>query len=372
MTSPVTTVTDNPVNKALAAARQIVPPQVIEQGKELVREQLGKLSQEAKDTVARAADSGVNLATDAVIGPLHTFLQGAKAFPFGESLMKTLGTMVSKAAKELIPTATKINIPETIFMDICYTPEKVNAEVVKQLDAIRNHPRVKTFIDTITSPSEWGALLMSPDKFIAKCKDVLGIKDEAKPAAKKDTKNEKPGFFRACVNWIAGFAGPSDPKEIEAKLKGAGAIKSTWYKLPPIGRKVVVFGGGALVALKAVTIGFFAAKIAAFGIVAWLGKGMFSKVLGGGNSDVGQSKKKGMFSFLNPRNWFGKKSAVASPVDAAEQAAAPRSNGGGFLNKIMGHASTIANGVQAAQRGDLGGLANMARQFTGGGAPQNN
>jgi|GEM_PF-3322688 len=378
MVAPVTTANSsaNVVDKAITAARQVVPVEVQDFARKKAGELAQQVKEEAKRSLTEAADTGANFAADAIVGPLHQALQLAKVMPGADTLMVNIGSLLSKWVEAAKPTALNIKIPATIFKDICYEPEKVNADVIKQLKAIKDLPVIKKLLDGVNSIPEFvQKCFTSPVEVLTQIKAAFGLSDAvaakpaatSKPAAKSD-KAEKPGWIKRCFNWIGSFAGPTETKDIEEAKKKAGPLKAKWLALPPIARKAVVFGGGGFVALKAVTLGFIAVKVALLGGAALMGK----RMLFGGNKSEDAEKKKGMFSLLNPLNWFGsKKKATASPVEEAEQAATPRANGGGMMDKLKkygGHAADLMNRVQNFQTNPGAALAGLGQKFLGGGA----
>lgn len=359
--------------KALKAVADALPPQAVEAAKDLARKSATEIAAKAQHVVREAGDTVINLATDAIIGPLHRILQGIKIMPGADTLMLHVGALLADAAANFIPTSQKVTIPKTIFKDICYEPEKVSGDVAKQLEALRNHPRIKGFLDTLSSPQEFiTKLFSSPGEIITKIQEILGFNQAAAPAkpapkpekTEKTEKADKPGWVRRLWNWFGKFAGPTEAKEIAEAKKNATGIKAMWLKLPPIVRKGAFYGGGILLALKAVTLGWFVVKA---GIALFVGSKVLNGakgLLGGGKSE---DKPKGR-SLFNPFSWF-RSSKKTSPAEEADQAVAQSSGGWkDKLGKAVQHATKLAGHAQNLQTNPLGTIAGL---LGGGGAPQN-
>ncbi len=366
--------------KATGAAAQA---SAVDAVAEAARKGAAALAAQVGDTAKKALETGKVMAKDEIQGfadmifhRVQDALQGLQLMPggLGDKIIDALGSVLSKLP---LPAPAKgTNRQNMINADtlrqILKSPDTVSKQIVEDIAALWEHPNVKAITDSLNNPMEAWKKLSS----------LLGFGEEAKPAAQaaskptaakndKTDKSEKTGWFKGIFKWFGSLAGPSDPKEIEQKLKGAGAIKKMWYKVPPTARKGVLYLGGTLAVLKLFTFGFFLVKA---GIALFVGSKVLSGakgLLGGGKSE--DKPKSGIFSFLNPFKWFGG-NKKASPMDQAEAAAQQpqQKAGGGLLNKFMGHAGKIAQGLQAAQTGNLGAIANM---LGGGGAapnPQNN
>ncbi len=364
---------------ALDNAAKILPDGV----KDAARSVATGLASTAKETAGNILETGKTMAKDEIqnfVDMIFHRVQDALqvihgTFPggFGDKIIDGVGAMLSKIPLPAPAPGTnrQTMINADVLRQILKSPDTVSKQVVDDIAALWSQsPKFKAVIE-LCNPVE---LIKNPAEAWKKLSSLIGLSDEAKPAAAaaskpaaKNDKDAKPaGWFRRCINWIGSFAGPSDPKEIEQKLKGAGAIKSMWYKLPPVARKGAVYAGGAFAVLKVFTLGFLAVKIA---LVYLLGKGVLnagSNFLGGKKS--AETKSSGR-SLLKPWTWFGG-SKKASPTEEADAAVQQQSGGWtdklkkgiGHATKLMGHAQNFQTNPMGAITGLLGG---------GGAAPQN-